>query len=102
MAMLPLIPPLIMQRLGSSIVLKGLLVPSTHHPAAEDEITIKRSTIQRLMQGSDRQLALIHSLLEAHTTELQGIALHCEPIQLKPVVDSVLIDLNHSYNPKTN
>ena len=49
---------------------------------------------------SDRQLALINSLLEAHTAETQGVILHCEPTQLKPLVDSVLINLNHNLTKK--
>lgn len=83
---------------GSSVVLKSLLNKSTN--ALDDKLIIKRSTIERLLQGSDRQLALINSLLEAHTAQTQGVILHCEPTRLKPLVDSVLIDLNHSLTKK--
>ena len=83
--------------LGTSIVLKSWLAQIPHLSQDKlvdsDLIQVKRSEIQRLLKGSDRQLALINSLLEAHTTETQGITLHCKPIQLKPLVDSVLIDL---------
>lgn len=83
---------------GSSVVLQSVLDKATHEP--DDEIRVKRSTIERLLQGSHHQLALINSLLEAHTAETQGVVLHCRPTQLKPIVDSVLIDLNHNLTKK--
>lgn len=95
--------------IGSSIVLKSLLGQSTTNNVhksdtsdneSNDSILVKRSALARLLQGSDRQLTLIESLLEAHTTELQGVVLHPEPIQLKPVVDSVLLDLQHLLTKK--
>ncbi|KYC38828.1 hypothetical protein WA1_35085 [Scytonema hofmannii PCC 7110] len=82
---------------GSSIVLKSLLDKATNE---DDKLVIKRSTIERLLQGSNHQLALINSLLEAYTAETQGIILHCQPTRLKPLVDSVLIDLSHSLTKK--
>lgn len=83
---------------GSSVVLQSILDKSTNE--LNDEISVKRSTIERLLQGSRHQLALINSLLEAHTAETQGVTLHCEPTRLKPLVDSVLIDLNQSLTKK--
>jgi signal transduction histidine kinase len=83
---------------SSSIVLKSLLGKATNE--LDDQLVVKRSTIERLLQGSNHQLALIHSLLEAHTTETQGIILHREPTRLKPLVDSVLLNLNHSLTKK--
>ena len=77
--------------IGSSMVLKRLL----NKAASKDEINVKYSTLQQLLRGSDRQLALIHSLLDAHTLETQGIQLNCTPIQLKPLVEAVLLDLDH-------
>jgi signal transduction histidine kinase len=79
---------------GTSIVLKSLLDQPVN--GCNDEIRVKRSVIEQLLQGSDRQLNLINSLVESHTTEIQGIILHCEPVQLKSLIDSVLIDLQHS------
>ncbi|MFM7427177.1 MAG: sensor histidine kinase [Elainella sp.] len=49
--------------------------------------------LERLLQGSDRQLALIHSLLEAHETEIQELVLHRQPLQLDPLITAVLADL---------
>jgi signal transduction histidine kinase len=83
---------------GSSVVLKSVLDKATNQQ--DDEISMKRSTIEQLLQGNHHQLALINSLLEAHTAETQGVVLYCEPTQIKPIVDSVLIDLNHNLTKK--
>ncbi|MBD2771382.1 sensor histidine kinase [Iningainema tapete] len=82
---------------GSAIVLKSLLDKVIDE---QDKLIIKRSTIERLLQGSNHQLALINSLVEAHTAKTQGVILNCEPTRIKPLVDSVLIDLNHSLTKK--
>ncbi|MBF2076512.1 MAG: hypothetical protein IGS50_22515 [Synechococcales cyanobacterium C42_A2020_086] len=76
--------------MGTLVVLQRLL----NNPEAE--ILVKRSVLERLQSGSDRQLSLIRALLEAHTTEVQGIILHREPLHLKPIVDSVLCDLQQA------
>lgn len=73
--------------MGTSIVLNNLLKKS------EQMITLDRSVLERLQQGSDRQLTLINSLLEVHNTEVQGVQLVCEPLSLQSVVMSVLSDL---------
>ncbi|MBD3884041.1 HAMP domain-containing histidine kinase [Phormidium tenue FACHB-886] len=83
---------------GSSVVLQSVLEKSTNE--LDDEIRVKRSTIERLLQGSHHQLALINSLLEAHTAETQGVVLHCQPTQINSLVDSVLIDLSHNLTKK--
>jgi signal transduction histidine kinase len=82
---------------GSSVVLKTLLDKATNQ---DDHLIVKRSTIERLLQGSNHQLALINSLIEAHTAQTQGVTLYCQPTELKPLVDSVLIHLNHSLTKK--
>ncbi|NJK36234.1 MAG: HAMP domain-containing histidine kinase [Oscillatoriales cyanobacterium SM2_2_1] len=74
---------------GAAVVFKSLL------SQPDDQIQVNRSVIERLLQGSDRQIALIDELIESHITETQGITLHCEPIRLKPLVDAVLFDLHH-------
>ncbi len=80
---------------GTSIVLKSLLGQPVD--GCDDEIRVKRSVIERLLQGSDRQLTLITSLIEAHTTEVQGgVILHCEPVQLQPLIGTVLAELQLS------
>ena len=82
---------------GTSVVLKSLL---DENKGAATEVGVERSILEQLLQGSHRQLALIHSLLEAHTTEVQGIQLHCEPLALRSVVDVVLNDLHQELSKK--
>lgn len=55
-------------------------------------IPVSRSVLERMMQSSDRQLRLINSLLEVHTTEVAGVALQCEPIQLGELVRILVED----------
>jgi signal transduction histidine kinase len=74
--------------MGTSVVFQNLLKKSSN-----GMVTVSESVIERLLQGSDRQLALINSLLEAHQAEVQEIVLHRQPVQLHTLVESVLSDL---------
>jgi signal transduction histidine kinase len=46
-----------------------------------------------MLQSSDRQLNLINSLLEAHASEIRGVVLRCEILQLSQVVEGAIMDL---------
>lgn len=74
--------------MGTSIVLQNLLKKAT-----DGKVTVNREVLERLLQGSDRQLSLINSLLEAHEAEVQQLVLYPQPIQLSTLVSAVLIDL---------
>ncbi len=73
--------------MGTSLVLKNLL------NQAEEEVTLSRSLLERMVQSSDRQLNLINSLLEAHSSEVQGLILHREPVQLSQMIQRLVEDL---------
>jgi signal transduction histidine kinase len=73
--------------MGTSIVLQNLL----KNP--DPKISIDRSVLERLLQGSDRQLTLLNALLEAHECEIQASNLHCQPLQLSTLVASILSEL---------
>ncbi|MEH1867511.1 MAG: ATP-binding protein [Nostoc sp.] len=73
--------------LGSLMVLRNLLA----HP--EENISISRSILERMIQSSDRQLNLINSLMEAHISEVQGVVLQRQPVQLLTVVEAAIADL---------
>jgi signal transduction histidine kinase len=75
--------------LGTSVVLQSLLRKSQ---AANGQAMITTPKLEQLIAGNDRQLNLINSILTAHRSEFQGISLHCQPLQLSAVVDSVLAD----------
>ncbi|MDZ8029938.1 ATP-binding protein [Nostoc sp. DedSLP04] len=73
--------------LGTLMVLKNLLARS------EENITISRSILERMIQSCDRQLKLINSLMETHISEVQGVVLQRQTVQLLPVVEAAIADL---------
>ncbi|MEH2392377.1 MAG: ATP-binding protein [Nostoc sp.] len=73
--------------LGTLMVLKNLLA------RPEDNISISRSILERMIQSSDRQLNLINSLMEAHVSEVQGVVLQSQAVQLLRVVEAAIADL---------
>lgn len=73
--------------LGTLMVLKNLL----SHP--EEKILLSRSILERMVQSGDRQLNLINSLMEAHVSEVQGIVLQRQTLQLHTVVEAAITDL---------
>lgn len=75
--------------MGTSIVLQNLLRKAQ---ATDGQATITAPKLEQLLDGSNRQINLINSILEAHTSETQGMTLHCQPLQLSTLVSSVLVD----------
>ncbi|MBD0301551.1 MAG: PAS domain-containing sensor histidine kinase [Tolypothrix sp. T3-bin4] len=73
--------------LGTLMVLKNLLA------RPEENISISRSILERMIQSSDRQLNLINSLMEAHVGEVQGVILQRQAVQLLTVVEAAIADL---------
>ncbi|HEY9635620.1 MAG TPA: HAMP domain-containing sensor histidine kinase [Coleofasciculaceae cyanobacterium] len=72
----------------------GMLMLLQHlHNRPEEPVSVSHSILERMIQGSDRQLQLINSLLEAHASEVQGVVIHPEPIQLSQLVRSSLADI---------
>jgi len=59
--------------MASSIVLENLL----QQPG--QQLTVDRSVIERLRQGSDRTFKIVDSLIEAYNTEVNGVAFHPQP-----------------------
>lgn len=80
--------------LGWLMVLKNLLQPQTAAISNLEQtaIPVSRSTLERMMQSSDRQLHLINSLLEVHASEVGGITLQLESIQLGKLVQVLVED----------
>ncbi|AFY31669.1 ATP-binding protein [Calothrix sp. PCC 7507] len=69
------------------------LHPAPRTPASLPPITVSRAILERMAQSSDRQLKLINSLMEAHVSEVQGVVLQCQPLQLHTVVGDAIADL---------
>ena len=72
--------------MASSMVLENLL----QQPG---KITLDRSVLERLHQGSDRALKMINSVIEAHDTEVNGIIVNLQPCQICSLINSALVDL---------
>jgi PAS domain S-box-containing protein len=66
------------------------LQPSTINQP--ESIPVSRSVLERMRQSSDRQLRLINSLLQVHSSEVAGVALQRESIQLGELVGILVED----------
>ncbi|TAF11263.1 MAG: sensor histidine kinase [Nostocales cyanobacterium] len=53
---------------------------------------IPQQLLEQLIAGGERQVELINTLLETHSTEIHGINLHSQPIEIKRLLNSVLTD----------
>jgi PAS domain S-box-containing protein len=82
--------------LGWLMVLKNLLKPQKAVISNQQQtaIPVSSSILERMMQSSDRQLRLINSLLEVHASEVGGIFLQPEPIQLSELVQVLVEDFD--------
>ncbi|MBF2009034.1 MAG: PAS domain S-box protein [Chlorogloeopsis fritschii C42_A2020_084] len=56
-------------------------------------IPVPSSIIERMIEGNDRQLGMIDSLLEIHSSESQGIILHREPVKFNKLTEVILKDV---------
>ena len=61
-------------------------------------ISVPRPILERMLQGSNRQLSLIDSLLEAHTSEIHGITLHRQPLQLGHLIQELVTEMQPTLN----
>jgi signal transduction histidine kinase/integral membrane sensor domain MASE1 len=73
--------------IGMLMVLKRL------QSKAEDTISLSRSTLDRIVDSSNRQLELISSLLEDYSHEPQKVVINPQPISYSEIVDRTLADL---------
>ncbi len=80
--------------MGNVMVLKTLLKDKSHGVAGEESsIPIPCSILQRMIQGNDRQLAMIDSLLEIHSCEGKGIVLQCQRVNFSQLLEIIFQDL---------
>ncbi|MEO1069280.1 MAG: HAMP domain-containing sensor histidine kinase [Cyanobacteria bacterium J06638_6] len=71
--------------MGTLMLLKNL-------PTHDSKVWIDQSMVSQMIDGQERQLKLINSLLEAHSQETVGILLHREAIALRTLVDAAILD----------
>ncbi|MBD1929020.1 PAS domain S-box protein [Trichocoleus sp. FACHB-90] len=92
---------------GGLLVLQNLLMANRNEQLAishqQNTIPVPRSILERMIQSSDRQLRLINSLLEVHTSDVRGVVLHREPTQIGSLVQAIVEDFeplcakNHAF-----
>jgi PAS domain S-box-containing protein len=73
--------------MGISLVINNMLNQTG------DPIPVTRSILERMVQSSDHQLQLLNSLLQASSSETQGVILHYELVQLSLLTQIVVEDL---------
>ncbi|WP_446875518.1 ATP-binding protein [Phormidesmis sp. 146-33] len=56
-------------------------------------LPLPRPVLNRMTESSDRQLQMLDSLLEAHSSDLVGLSLHRQPIDLKKLVSAIVQEL---------
>ncbi len=80
--------------MGNLMVLKHLLNHSNSKcPKSKIPIPISRSIIERMIQGNDRQLTMLDSLLEIHANEKEGITLHRQLVKFSSLLMVILTEL---------
>ncbi|MEH2135690.1 sensor histidine kinase [Nostoc sp.] len=96
--------------MGNLMVLKNLLnqglgseeqggkffpLPPAPRPSASSQspIPVSRSIIERMIQGNDRQLAMINSLLEINSGEKPGMDLKPEPMDFSILLGTIFAQL---------
>ena len=77
--------------MGMLILLKNLLNKSSSD--CIQNIAVSRSILQRIVQGSEHQLTMVNSLLEAHASEVKGIFLNTVPLHLQSLTSAIVADL---------
>jgi len=75
---------------GLMMVLEQL---SNNSKTADDPILLPRTTLERMRQSGDRQLALINSLLESHVNDVHGIIIHPQLVAIGDIISAVIHDL---------
>ncbi len=69
------------------------LAKTANNPDFDTNILLPRSTLERMRQSSDRQLALINSLLESHVNNVHGIVINPQPVVIGEIIQSAIDDL---------
>jgi signal transduction histidine kinase/integral membrane sensor domain MASE1 len=77
--------------MGMLILLKNLLNKSACESV--QNVPVSRSILQRIVQASEHQLTMVNSLLDAHASEVKGIALNTEPLHLPSLISTIVADL---------
>lgn len=58
-----------------------------------ENVQLPRRVLERMMEGNQRQLDLINSLIDTHAAEVWGIVIHPQPLQMDQLVQAAIADL---------
>ena len=61
-------------------------------PELPQSVAIARETLDRLVQGSERQLKLLETLVEAHFSDIHGIPMTLEQVHLPTLIHQIALD----------
>jgi signal transduction histidine kinase len=75
-------------------VLGMLMTLKTFVNQSGEDAKIPQKLLEQLIAGGDRQLELIHTLLETHVTEIHGIQLDLQSIDINTLLNSVITDFH--------
>ncbi|MEG5172332.1 MASE1 domain-containing protein [Microcoleus sp. B3-D7] len=77
--------------MGMLILLKNLLNKSASDSL--QDVPVSRSILERIVQGSEHQLTMVNSLLDAHASEVKGIVLNTVPLHLQCLTSAIVGEL---------
>ena len=77
--------------MGMLILMKNLLNKASAE--CQQTVPVSRSILERIIEGSEHQLGMVNSLLDAHATEVEGIAIEAAPQQLRSLISTVVVNL---------
>lgn len=87
--------------MGNLMVLKHLLKNRELFPgeaSTSSHIPVSCSIIERMVQGNDRQLGMLDSLLEIHSCQKQGVVLNRELVEFSTLIRAMITDLQPLLN----
>ncbi|MCC5666544.1 PAS domain S-box protein [Nostoc sp. CHAB 5784] len=78
---------------NKKLPLSPLLPAKCSSAPSQSQIPVSRSIIERMIQGNDRQLTMINSLLEINSCEKQGIDIKPEPVDFNTLLGAIFTQL---------
>ena len=77
---------------GMLMVLRRLQNKALVTPELSPSVAIAREILDRLVQGSERQLKLLETLVEAHFSDIHGIPITLELVNLHVLMHQIALD----------
>ncbi|MBH8565263.1 PAS domain S-box protein [Nostoc sp. CENA67] len=78
---------------AGKVISASSLSPHAPSPIPHSPIPVSSSIIERMIQGNDRQLGMIDSLLEIHSCKEQGVVLNRDLVRFSTLLQAIIKDL---------